>query len=82
MGTVILVEYLYNPALSDAEYATEMARLRPCLMVREIELLQTFVAPDGVRALCVYRALDAEGVRYAHRSAGVAFHAAWPAHAR
>jgi hypothetical protein len=82
MTTVIMVEYQHDPPADEHAQEALMARLKPCLLVREIELVQELVALDGSRALRVYRALDAASVRHAHRSAGVAFHAAWPAQMR
>lgn len=82
MTTVIMVEYVFDPPCDEPAWEALMKQLKPCLSVREIELVQEYVALDGSRALRAYRAADAGSVRYAHRSAGVAFHAAWPAQAR
>jgi hypothetical protein len=77
--TTVLVECNYDPPASAEAVAADVARLRGCLVVREIEVVALYVAENGRRATHVLRARDAETARNAFRSAGVAFERAWSA---
>ncbi|MDG2269490.1 MAG: DUF4242 domain-containing protein [Alphaproteobacteria bacterium] len=50
-----------------------------CLDLYKVKFLQTFLAADRKRIICVYGAPDAEAVRSANRQAGVPFEAVWSA---
>jgi hypothetical protein len=79
MSRVIVVEYAFESAQSRELRDQDARRLSMCLAVREARRLQSLLSVDGRRALATFEAPDAETVRNAHRSAGVAFEAAWPA---
>jgi hypothetical protein len=67
----LLVEYRYDPPVTAAQLAQQSAALGDCLQVRGITHIRSWVANDGRRGVCEYRAADAESVREAYRAAGV-----------
>lgn len=48
-----------------------------CLQAYGVRFLQTFLARDRRRMLCLYAAPDAEAVRHVQRQAGMPFESAW-----
>lgn len=78
MSTVV-AEYLYDPPLDDAARAASDRHLEGCLEVRDVRLLADHLSLDRRRRVRIFEAKDADAVRYAHRSANVAFTAIWPA---
>jgi hypothetical protein len=73
----LLVEYRYDPPVTPEQLAKRSAALTPCLELRGITWLRSWVASDGRRGVCEYRAADAESLREAYRSAGVTAAAIW-----
>jgi hypothetical protein len=74
-----VVEYEYDPPLTDEQLMQGAGALAPCLEVRGITKLRSWVANDRSRSLCEYRAADAESLREAYRSAAVGYKRIWPA---
>jgi hypothetical protein len=74
-----IVEYAFDPPLSDADFNGASARLKPCLEMRNIRRLRTWLADDRMRMLCEYEAADAQTVREAYRSAQVQYARVWSA---
>lgn len=59
--------------------ATQMAeRMAWCSEAYGVERVQSYLARDGHRAVCVFRAPDAEAVRTAHRKNDIPFGRVWP----
>lgn len=77
----IIVEYVFDPPPTEEEFDAAAARLDPCLEARAVRWLESFVARDRTRRICVFDAPDAESVREAYRSAKVGFERAWAADA-
>jgi Protein of unknown function (DUF4242) len=75
----LIVEYLYNPPLTDEDLNASSARLNPCLDVRGVRRLRTFLATDRRRGFCEFVAADAESVREAFHTAKVPFERMWAA---
>jgi hypothetical protein len=75
----LLVEYRYDPPVTADQLQKQSFALGDCLQVRGIEHIRSWVASDGRRGVCEYRAADAESVRDAYRAAGVACSAIWSA---
>ena len=75
----LIVEYDYDPPLTDEELNRSSAALKPCLDVRGIRRLRTFLSTDRRRGFCEFVAPDAETVREAYRSAKVKFDRVWAA---
>ena len=75
----LLVEYRFDPPVTDEQLTTATIALGDCLKVRGITKLRSWVANDRKRGVCEYRAADAESVRDAYRAAGVTCSAIWSA---
>jgi Protein of unknown function (DUF4242) len=75
----LLVDYDHDPPITPEGMAEAGARLDPCLEVRGIRHIRSWVSRDGKRGLCEYEAADAESVREAYRSAQVKFLRVWSA---
>lgn len=79
MGYVI-VEYEFEPPLrNDEDRARWFNGLSPCLAVRDVQHLRSWVSEDGRRGVCEFKATDAQTVRDAYQSAKVRFARVWPA---
>lgn len=55
----------------------DSARLQPCLDLHGISRERSYLARDGQRILCHFRAPDAESLRIAMRAAGIDYDALW-----
>ena len=77
----IIVEYAFDHPMTDEEFDEMADRLGPCLDARNVRWVQSFLATDRKRRLCIFEAADAEAVRSAYRSARVGFERAWAADA-
>ncbi len=75
----LLVEYRWDPPVTPEQLAAAGAALADCLQMRGITKLRSWVANDGRRGMCEYRAADAESVRDAYRAAGVTVASIWSA---
>jgi hypothetical protein len=77
--THVVVEYIYDPPLSDEDFQKNGEKLGSCLQANNVAWVATYLATDRTRRVCVFRAADAESVRTAFRSAGLTFARVWPA---
>jgi hypothetical protein len=75
----LIVEYRYDPPLTDEALNVTSAALTPCLEARNVRRLRTYLATDRTRGFCEFEAADAESVREAFRSAKVKFENVWSA---
>jgi hypothetical protein len=75
----IVVEQVFDPPMSDADYAAFSKRLDPCLEARSAVWRRSYMAIDKRRLTCEFDAPDADAVRAAMRSAGIKFERAWAA---
>ena len=75
----LIVEYEYDPPITDERLIGAADSLAPCLEVRGITKLRSWVSSDRRRGVCEYRAADAESVREAYRSAAVGYARVWSA---
>lgn len=75
----IVVEYAFDPPLTEEEFDRIAERLDPCLDARSVRWVESFWASDRTRRICIFEAADAESVRDAFRSAKVGFGRAWAA---
>jgi hypothetical protein len=76
---LILVEYLYDPPLTDEKLKADGEKVGPCLEVYGIRWVETFLSNDRRRRACIFEAPNAEMVRSAFHSAGIKFERAWRA---
>ena len=74
----LIVEYAFDPPLTDDNLRTAFDALKPCLEVRGIRRLRSWLAEDRRRMICEYQAADAQTVREAYQSAKVAYAKIWP----
>jgi hypothetical protein len=75
----MLVEYDHDPPLTDEKHDAASARLDPCLQVRGIRWIRSWLSADRRRGICEFEAADAESLREAYRSASVKFSRVWGA---
>jgi hypothetical protein len=76
---LILVEYTFDPPITDDVWNAATASLASCLDQRHATWVTSYLSQDRTRRVCVYQAKDAEAVRQAYRTAGVSFDRAWSA---
>ncbi|HVY38070.1 MAG TPA: nickel-binding protein [Polyangia bacterium] len=75
----LIVEYTYDPPLTDEKLAEASAALNPCLDVRGIRRLRTYLSTDRRRGFCEFVAADAESLREAFHTAKVPYARLWAA---
>lgn len=73
----VIVEYAYDPPLSEDDFVRNGQKLGPCLEARSVKWVATYLSIDRRRRVCIFDAPDAEAVRSAFHSAGVKFERAW-----
>jgi hypothetical protein len=76
---LILVEYTFDPPITDDVWDAAADTLQPCLDQRHATWVVSYLSLDRTRRICVFEAKDAESVRQAYRSAGIKFDRAWTA---
>jgi hypothetical protein len=69
----LIVEYTFDPPLTDEGHDEMARRLDPCLELRGIRHIRSWIDADRTWGVCEYEAADAETVREAYRSAQVTF---------
>jgi hypothetical protein len=69
----LIVEYAFDPPIADENYMAAFGALKPCLEVRGIRRLRSYLATDRTWGICEYEAADAESLREAYRTAKVPF---------
>ena len=77
----IVLEYAFDPPMTEEVFDKVAARLEPCLDAQGVRWVQSFLALDRRRRICIFEAADAEAVRAAYRTAEVSFVRAWSAEA-
>ena len=75
----LFVEYDHDPPISNEQLAANGAALGPCLQVRNIKRLRSWISMDRKQGCCEYFAPDAETLREAYHTAKVKFARVWPA---
>jgi uncharacterized protein DUF4242 len=75
----VIVEYDYDPPVTDEQLQRISTAFAPCAAVRRIRKLRSIISADRRRGYCEFEAADVETVREAFRSAGIAFRSAWAA---
>src|SRR3990172_8024967 len=73
----LIVEYRFDPPLTDEGLRTAFGALAPCLEVRGIRRLRSWLAEDRRNMLCEFQAADAQTVREAYQSAHVPYARVW-----
>lgn len=75
---LVVVEKNYEEPITEAFWEDSDRILKPCLDVRDVRWLRSLVSADGRRTVCLFEGPDAESVREAYRSAGLAFERVYP----
>lgn len=76
---IFMVERLFSPPISEAQFMAAGEALGPCIQERDVTYLGSHFATDGSRSVCMFEAADAERVREANRTAGAPFERVWAA---
>lgn len=75
----LIVEYDFDPPLTDEALDRAAQALAPCLEIRNIKKLRSVISADRKRGYCEFEAPDTETLREAYRSARIGFRSVWPA---
>ncbi len=75
----VVMEQVFEQPMSDEQLSEFAKRLDPCLDIRDGTWARTYLANDRRRMFCEFEAPDAESVREALHSAGIAFERVWSA---
>jgi hypothetical protein len=75
----VIVEQVFPAPLTDEQYAAFAKKLDPCLEVRNAFWRRSALSLDRLRMTCEFEAPDAESVRQAMRTSGIAFERIWAA---
>jgi hypothetical protein len=73
----VVVEYEFDPPLTEEALAGAFNALKPCLEVRDVKRLRSSFSNDGRRGFCEYEAADAQALRDAYAIAKVPFARIW-----
>jgi hypothetical protein len=73
----VFVQRRFDAADTRGRERPDSARLEPCLDLHGIRCEQSYLARDGQRILCHFRAPDAESLRIALRVSGIDYDALW-----
>jgi hypothetical protein len=79
--TYMIVETVFDPPATEEDFDANATKLEPCLEGNDVRWVRSFVSQDRKRRICIFEAADANAVRTAYRSAGVAFERVWAADA-
>lgn len=74
---LVIVERHFDQPFTEEQGATMIRRFGPCLSVRRITRLQSFISKDRLRTLCIYEAPDASSVRDVHDREGIPYVRIW-----
>jgi hypothetical protein len=77
----LILEKEFDPPLSAERHDAEAQLAEPCLDARGVRWIRSYLSTDRRRMICEFEAADAETVRDAFRSAGLAFVRVWAAEA-
>jgi hypothetical protein len=77
--SVVVVEVLFDPPLTDEEHARMGERVDKCAELRSVRWMRSYLSADRKRMFCEFEGPDVESVRDTYRNAGVDFVRAWGA---
>ena len=75
----VVVERLFPESVTPEFVANALREKGWCLDLHRAEYVESYLATDGLRMVCVFRAPDAEAVRLANNQAGVPYTNVWTA---
>lgn len=73
------MERIYEEPRSDDQIDSMNSKIVPCLEVNGVTHVNTMASKDRTRFICTFEAPDAETVRRAIESSGVAYYKIWAA---
>jgi hypothetical protein len=79
MATIILEHRFESGPFEAARFEAAQRRNAPCLTIHGVQHTVSYVAPDGLRMICVFEAPDCEAVRRTARQLGYCCDRVWPA---
>jgi hypothetical protein len=79
MATIILELGFEGRPFDVERFNAAQRRNAPCLAVHGVQHTASYVAPDGLRMICVFEAPDCEAVRRTVRQLGYRYDSVWPA---
>lgn len=79
MPTVIIEHRLEGRTFDVERFDAARRHNAPCLVLHGVRHIVSYVAPDGLRMICVFEAPDCEAVRRAARQLGYRYDSVWPA---
>ena len=79
MATIV-IEHRFERRPFDVErFSAAQRRSAPCFTLHGVRHVVSYVAPDGLRMICVFEAPDCEAVRRTARQLGYGYDSVWPA---
>ena len=78
METIVL-EHEFERAFDLERYREAQARNQWCLREYGVEHVRSYLTPDGLRMICIFRAPDAEAVRKLSLQLGYSYDQVWRA---
>ena len=79
MITIVLEHRFEGRTFDLVRFDAAQRRNAPCLEVHGVRHLVSYVAPDGLRMICVFQAPDCEAVRRTARQLGYRYDRVWAA---
>ena len=79
MATIILEHHLQGRPFDVERFNAAQRDNVPCLTLHGVRHVVSYVAPDGLRMICVFEAPDAEAVRRTARALGYRYDSVWAA---
>ena len=76
---IVLVERSFQDPIDPKEVREAAERGHWCMDLHGVRPLQSYISADRRRMICVFEAPDAESVRKANTTAGLAFDRVWTA---
>jgi hypothetical protein len=79
MATIILEHRFEGGPFDPQRFDAAQRRNAPCLAIHGVQHTVSYLAPDGLRMICVFEAPDCEAVRRTARHLGYRYDRVWPA---
>jgi len=73
----VVVERLFPEPVTPEFFAEALREKGWCLDLHRAEYVEGYLSTDGLRAVCLFRAPDAESVRLANSQAGIPYARVW-----
>jgi hypothetical protein len=77
MATIVLEHRLEDRLFDVERFNAAQQSNAPCLTLHGVRHVVSYVAPDGLRMICVFEAPDCEAVRRTARHLGYRYDSVW-----